>query len=282
MSGVTSRSRRGSRARSSVALLVASAPWCALASAASAPQADERSVCDPDLVVAHASATAYRMRGDRCEGAHSLKISSDTKLVVASLSASLDFSLDSTEALTVEWSAPPAGSTVHLRGGSLGSLGRGLYYRMDAVVPAGTSRFHWPVEVLAALRLAPADIGVVGWTRMLIAGDGEERTVYLPVRIGQPDPGPAGAEYHLLLVPAERLEEIFVTLTPLAADGGSGAPTIDTQPLGLGYYPADSPTWLELPAPGAPGLYRVDLSARLYRDPERTISTRLWLYHAEP
>jgi hypothetical protein len=282
VSASTIRWRLGARIRRSTLLLVASTAGYAVASAAPTQDTGEPSACDPDLVVEHASATAYRLRGDRCEGAHSLKISSDTKLVVASLSASLDFSLDSSTSLAIEWSAPPGGNPVHLRSRSLGSLGRGLYYRMDAVVPAATPRFQWSVDVLAALRLAPADIGVVGWTRMPIPGESEERTVYLPLRIGQPEPGPAGADYHLLLVPAERLEEVFLTVTPLAGDGGAVAPTIDTRPLGLGYYPAGSPTWIDLPAPDAPGLLRIDLSARLYRDPEKTISTTLWLYHAEP
>lgn len=267
-----------------IVLLVAAAAAQAVPAVAAAAETspDQRSACDPDLLVEHAGATAYRLRGDRCEGAHSLKISSDTKLVVASLSASLDFSLESSASLAIEWPPPPGGEPVHLRSRSLGSLGRGLYYRMDAVVPAATRRFQWPVDVLAALRLAASDVGVVGWTRMMIPGEGEERTVYLPLRVGQPEPGPAGADYHLLLVPAERLEEVFLTVTPLAGDGGSSAPTIDTRPLGLGYYPAGSPTWIDLPAPDAPGLLRIDLSARLYRDPEKTISTTLWLYHAEP
>lgn len=237
------------------------------------------SVCDPDLVVEHASATAYRMRGDRCEGAHSLKISADTKLMVASLSTGIDFSLDSGTSLEVEWPPVPGGGAVNLRGRSLGSLRRGLFYRMDARVPAGRSRFEWPVDVLAALRLGPSDVGAVAWTNVELPDRGETRTVYLPLRVGQPGAHPEPTAYRLLLVPAERLEEVFLTMVRVVGDA-TGPPLIDNRPLGFGYYPADGPTFIEIPIPEEPGFYRVDLAAQLYRDPKITISTPLWLYHA--
>lgn len=260
-----------------VALLVALACHAAPAAGAGSGQG---SVCDPDLVVEHASATAYRMRGDRCEGAHSLKISADTKLMIASLSTGIDFSADSAASLEVAWPAPPGSGPVNLRSRSLGSIRRGLFYRMDAVVPAGRSRFEWPVEVLAALRLGPADVGAVAWTTVEVP-EGEPRTVYLPLRIGQPGTGPAPAVYRLLLVPAERLDEVFLTVSPLTAEGVAAAPLIAGRALELGYYPPDQATAIEIPVPAAPGLYRVDLAANLYRDPEKTVSTSIWLYHAD-
>lgn len=248
---------------------------------AAEPSPSATSVCDPDLIVEHASATAYRMRGNRCEGVHSLKISSDTKLVVASLSAHFDFSLETGADLQVEWPLPSGAGPVHLRGRSLGDVRRGLHYRMDAEVPAGHSRFAWPVDVLALLRLEPADLGLLAWTRMPAAGEQAPR-VYLPLRVGQAAAqGASGAVYRLLLVPAERLEEVFLTLTRSEGDGDPGAPLVDARPLGLGYYPANRPTWVEVPVPDDPGLYRIDLAARLYRDPASTLSTSLRFYHAD-
>ena len=256
-----------------VTLLIASS--ASLAGAGSG----QESVCDPDLVVEHASATAYRMRGDRCEGAHSLKISADTKLMVASLSTGIDFSLDSAAGLEVEWPAAPGGGPVNLRSRSLGRLRRGLFYRMDTVVPAGRTSFQWPIDVLAALRLGPSEVGAVAWTTVEVPGQGEARTVYLPLRLGQSGARPEPTAYRLLLIPAERLEEVFLTLSP-RSDDGAAAPLIETRPLGLGYYPADGPTFIEIPIPEKPGFYRVDLGAQLYRDPKITVSTSLWLYHA--
>src|SRR5260370_27500321 len=57
---------------------------------------------------------------------------------------------------------------------------RGLYYRMDAIRPAASAPFHWPSDVLLFRHIAREQIGVMGWTRMPVAGAHE--SVYLPLR----------------------------------------------------------------------------------------------------
>lgn len=235
--------------------------------------------CDPGLEAASGRATAYQDRGDRCEGVYALKVSS-TKLRLGSFIARFDgFDPSESKGLEIEWpTLPRSEATIRLRAYSLNPRS---YYRMDTEVPAESRRFRWPVELLAALDLGRPEIGVVGWT----TDDRCQGTeTYLPLRIHSS--GSSGASdaatptaYEVVVVPGEKLREIFLTVSPAPGEEGPSPPLVVDKPLGYGFYPPREPTLFSLDAPDTPGLYRVDLAARFHRGGSTTET--FCFYHGE-
>ena len=212
--------------------------------------------CDADLNPATTNPLGYRLRGDRCEGVYIQDVAATALKLVSFTDSyeSFDPALD--RPLVVEW-APPPSAAVHIRAQSLRSR---LYYRMDSDRPAGSASFTWSPDVLAALRLGKAELGVLAWTTRRIGS--MDRTVFEPLRLRQRNaatPGP----YRLVVVPGVQLEEVFISIAPLTPNGEPGPYAIDKQPAALGYYPAGRAAVIAVQVPSTAGVYRMDLGATL-------------------
>lgn len=221
-------------------------------------------LCDPGLKGSPASPAAYRQRGDRCEGIYALQVSS-TQIRLVSIVETFAYDPKDPEALEVSW-ARPAGDygPVRLRAQSLQP---NTFYRMDTSIDAGRT-FQWPSDILASLRLPPTTVGVLGWTRLA----GEERDVYLPLRISQGQAPAGGSEYQVAVIPDHRLREIYLTLTPLGGAGGRRPPVFEKKPLGYGLYMAKEATVFSLSKPQESGLYEVEIVCEIWSGGSMTTS----------
>jgi hypothetical protein len=215
--------------------------------------------CDPSLASSTNHPYGYIERGDRCEGVY-IQAVGGTTLALISFTASVgEIDVASGQPLLLEWSAPPGDRDVQLRAQS---MQRRLFYRMDTSVRAGGTRYRWPTDGLAAVKLARADLGLVGFTRMAIGG--VEQEVLLPLSASQSAGARASpAAYTLLLRPTVGLSELFVSVAPLSADGRAAHRVEPGRELGYGLYPADSLVEVSIDAPRKPGLYAVQIGARL-------------------
>jgi hypothetical protein len=230
--------------------------------------------CDQSLVRSPDDPLAYGRRGERCEGLYIREVSGSAGILLASFTETIPaFELSAGERLHVEWS-PPTKSAVRLRAVALRHR---LYYRMDAVRPAGARVFEWPGDILASLRLRSQEIGIVGWTDP-IRGTGTEE-VYLPLRISGQNPIERTGRYVLLVVPGTELSEVFVTLSEVAPDGRDGAILRRDEPLKYGFYPAERSVRIPLPALPRAGLYRLRVGATLSRGGSAT--RNLLFYHSD-
>lgn len=244
-------------------------------------------VCDPGLEAADSRATAYQHRGDRCEGVYALKVSSDKLRLVSFTTAFGDFDPRRERGLEIEWPlSAPAGDAVRLRAYSLNPR---TYYRMDSAAAPASGHFTWNSGLLEALGLRRPDLGVVGWTFTESCGDGP---LYLPLSIHPPaeavPAAPAaaadvsGPAYEVVIVPGEKLAEVFLTIRPVEIRAGStGEPPEPSlphgEPLGYGFYPAREPTVLSLEPPSKPGIYRLTLGADFQRG--GSTSTTFCFFH---
>jgi hypothetical protein len=226
--------------------------------------------CDPALKPPANDPYAYRLRGDRCEGIYIRDVAGSTLNIVALTESVENFSASTEADLQIEWSALP-NAPVQLRAQALRPR---LYYRMDSVRPAGTASYAWPPQLLRALKLGRNELGLLAWTARTIAG--RARTLYLPLRVGQQKPLLRSTTYQLVLLPGVELDEVFVTLAPVTESGKREKPVIEDKPLERGYYPADKPLAIDLPALARQGLYEVEIGAQLRGS--GVSATRLWLY----
>jgi hypothetical protein len=175
------------------------------------------------------------------------------------------------DSLIVEWPAP-AGPEVSLRAEGISP---GLHYRMDAVRPAGSNSFSWPADILVAQGIDRDDIGVLAWINRNV-GD-RKRTVLLPLRVRPPDERAGCGPYTMTVWTGPRLEEVFVTLAPIDADGRPGMAIWDARPLGWRYYPAESAIAIPLPELEASGFYYVKVAGERRGGGSSTVEA--WLYH---
>ena len=226
--------------------------------------------CDPTLHEREQDPQGYRLRGDRCEGIY-LQTVSGSSLLVASFTSFFEaYDPGSLDKLSLEWSSP-AQTPVRLRAYALREK---LYYQMDAVVAPDKATYSWQGGVLNALHLSKPDIGVVGFIDYPIAG--ENRTVYLPLRIHEKTLKPTHS-YELVLVPGSQLKEVFISLAKVEADGRPHTFSISDRPLHRGYYPAERGTLVEIPNPGSPGIYFLEVGATtMYGEP---LTQQIWFYH---
>lgn len=229
-------------------------PACAAAMA--------QTFCDASLAPSSNHPYRYIQRGDRCEGVY-IQAVAGTVLTLLSFTGSLgEIHLASGRPLLLEWPAPPGDRDVQLRALS---MQRRLFYRMDTSVRAGATRYEWPTDGLVAVKLAPADLGLVGFTRLIIGG--AEQEVLLPLSAGQ-SAGirAAPSAYTLLLRPAVGLSELFVSVTALGPDGrgaqGGAQSVAPARELGYGLYPADALIEVPIAVPRERGLYGVHLGAK--------------------
>jgi hypothetical protein len=227
--------------------------------------------CDPALAAPRDQPYGYRLRGDRCEGLYVEEVSLGT-LLVASLTESYEtFDPQKGGDLRLSWS-PPGRLETRVRASGLQWR---LYYRMDAVRPVGATSYVWPVGVLAGLNIQKADLGVVAWVQVKIAG--EDKQVYVPLTIQQREPPVRSGRYRLSIVPGRELKELFLSLTTVNANGSLGRSIRSGEPLGFGYYPANHSTTIQLPSFVETGIYQVELAADLIGG--GTATTIIYIYH---
>jgi len=193
-----------------------------------------------------------------CEGVYAKQVAGTT-LFLASFTGSFeDYDLGSQDSLTLTWSKA-ADSGVQIRAETIRG---GRYYRMDTLRPPEDSSYRWPSRVLSAEQIRRRDLGVVGWTRMRIADSA--RVVFVPLEVRQ-SRSPSCGGYDLVLVPGERLTEVYLSLAFLGADGTPVEFIKRDQPLGRGFYPAENPIPVQIKSSEVPkpGLYYLKTAARL-------------------
>ena len=227
--------------------------------------------CDPNLPRPPDDPLGYQLRDDRCEGRYELEVGAPLQIV--SLTESFEeYDLKSGEDLIVEWSVP-RDQKVHLRAQGLKPR---LYYRMDTVRNSGSTSYRWPTDILRALNISRGDMGVVAWARYSM--NGVNRDVYLPLRIRQKQQAIQSKAYQVVLWPGRELEEVFVSVATVKADGSPGNFIKDGEALNYGYYPALRGIEFEVPKPERPGIYYLEIGATLRSGGVVTIEN--WFYHA--
>ena len=211
------------------------------------------SLCDPNLPQDSKSPAAYRMRDDRCEGIYAQQVSSVSVEVRSLVAGFGSFDPAKNEKLDLAWTAPPDSKrSVRLRAFSFKPR---VYYRMDTVVPAAQTVYHWPTDVLSSAELGKEDLGLIAWTELP-----GSRTVYLPLRAGAGAPK-AKDGYKVTLYPSARLSEVRLTISRLDAQGKESAKLRQNEELGFGYYPAAEPTVFSTGKLGPAGFYRLEITA---------------------
>jgi hypothetical protein len=212
------------------------------------------------------------VRGERCEGIY-VKEVGGTTLIFASFTEVFE-AYDSVEAgsLIVEWTAG-GGDTLELRARG---IKHGLYYQMDATRQSGTGShsWEWPKNILVPLGIGRNSIGIWGRTRQTV-GDAE-RNVYVPLRIGERAGLDGDGTYEVVLFPSVRLDSVFVTLAVVLEDGTIGDFIREDRPLQYGYYPADRAVTIPIDDLQAPGIYYLEIGARLASGGSATL--RRWVY----
>lgn len=237
--------------------------------------ASDRVACDSLVRTRTTDPLRYRQRGDRCEGVYAQDVSGSSSLLVASIVESFDAIDDtSTRPLRVEWT-PPNGDAVSLRAYSIKS---GLFYRMETARPIAARLYLWPVDVLQALRISSADIGVTGSASSVL--NGVRREVFVPLRISQREMPARSTRYRVTIWPTVELNEVFVTLAAADADGRPATYLQRDEKLGYGFYPAERGIDIRLTPLAARGIYFVRVAATLKRGGSAT-STFL-LFHPGP
>jgi hypothetical protein len=216
----------------------------------------------------------YRFRGDnRCEGTYEQKVSGSSRLLIASVVESFEAIDDSSSApLKVEWTVP-APLPVSLRAYSIRP---GLFYRMDTARPSTTTSYAWPTDVIRALAITNADIGVVGGTVMQVGA--QQRGVVLPLRISQRKPAARSARYRVTVWPSQELKDVFVTVALLGADGKPKTYVQRDENIAYGFYPAERGIEIPLKTLTTRGVYLVRIGATLAAGGSAT--EQFTLYHA--
>jgi hypothetical protein len=237
----------------------------------SLPVYAQDSLCDAFLSAPKNHPYGYIRRGDRCEGIYIQEVSSTTLLVASLTEFFEDYDLTSGKDLLVEWKAP--GSTeVRLRAQGVTQK---LYYRMDTVLLANSTAYTWPAHILAAMNIRKNDLGVMGWTTHVF-GETVQK-VHLPLRIRQ-QKHPVGAHsYQLILVPGRELQEVYISLATVNADGLPETFLKDGEPLEYGYYPAGRGITIPISGLKSAGIYYLEIGATLKGTGVTTVE--LWFYH---
>lgn len=227
-----------------VALCLSLVGWgCGSPPSPSAPAHEQP--CDASLAPERGSAFAYRLRGDRCEGLYMRDVTSTSLRVVSFTEIVEDFDARSGEDLLLRWPAFGDGDT-HVRAQSLRPR---HYYRMDRVFPAGTTRYSWPVDQLAAHDLKKDELALLVWTRHTV-GD-EVYDAYLPVRVQQrteANPMDSSSVYTVILMADVDLFEVKYSLCGAEPDVRPEACVRPTRLLQeRGYYPAGRGITISIP-----------------------------------
>lgn len=227
-------------------------------------------MCDNGLRAPAQHPFAYAYRGNCCEGIYIQEVSNALLSVVSFTRYFEDYDQNAAKDLIVSWSVPK-GSAFALRAQGIRP---GLYYRMDTQLNDST-RFVWSKNVLSALEIKKKDIGVIGWTKLTLGE--KERPVLLPLAINQSGINKTD-QYQLLLIPGRELNEVYITLSQIDADGKSLLYLRDGEPLKQGYYPAARQISVPLSGIEKSGIYLLELGAKL-RNGE-SASTEVYFYYS--
>jgi hypothetical protein len=231
--------------------------------------AAQETMCDNGLTAPAQHPFAYTYRGNRCEGIYIQEVSNALLSIVSFTKYFEDYDPESSEDLTVSWSAP-LGTTFALRAQGIAPT---LYYRMDTHFKDST-RFTWSKNILAALNIRKKDIGVTCWTKLTF--DGREIIVLLPLIIKQSN-AKGTPDYQLIVVPGTELKEVYVTLSNVDATGKTVSYLMDGEPLSYGYYPAGSGFSVPLSQIKKSGIYSLELGTKLRTG--ESASTEIYFYY---
>ena len=242
-----------------------------------------KDMCDPGLKPRSDGEIGYRARGDRCEGLYVQEVSGDALEVVSFTWDFQNLPFKQGSPLTLAW--PPAtNADVRLRASG---LKRELYYRMDSLLPAGTTSYKWPSDILAHLGLSEDNIGILCWTDT--AFDASKNRLYLPIQLHQPvaASAPVAEAYKIAIISNVELEEVYVSLYPVDRSGHKGKAIRSSKKLDQGFYPADRPIYFrilfsELAGAGA-DVYALSIGAELKNGDPRNAPEFLFYHpHAGP
>jgi hypothetical protein len=230
--------------------------------------------CDPELmrIADPQNPLSYQPRGDRCEGIYIQRVSASGGLLLASLTESdASFDVQAVRSIEIGWNAPDS-SPVHIRAMSLRPR---VYHQMDTIQIAKSGTYSWPTTLLSAIHIQAADLGVLAWVSMPPGSEMER--IYVPVtwRGGQK---PAPLDYSFTLISPHELAEVRLSVAKRGTNGRLESPAPNATLLKNGYYPAESPLRVDLPRRSRPGLYLVEVSARIRSG--GPASTRFWYYRA--
>ena len=134
--------------------------------------------------------------------------------------------------------------------------------------------FNWPVNVLASLNISRNDIGVVALAKDSIRG--EQRDIYVPVRISQKNTGDRNNDYKIALLPGVEFSEIYISIAQLSEDEKREIVIKQREKLGYGYYPADRSIEIPLSGIKEKGIYNMQVEGILRNGGTSTIET--WFY----
>lgn len=227
--------------------------------ALTAPLAAQRRWCDPELRPADQSTLAYGPRGDRCEGLF-IKDVAGTTLSILSLTAAFEeYDPASDPSLHLTWSAR-AGDSLRIQ---VRAVQPNLFFGMDTERPISTGSYEWPTGVLSTLNIRRADIGLLAWT--LVKRPSRTLMVHVPVSVAR-GAGPVPITgYSLVVYPVMELREVYLTLGPADSTGQPIRSALIRNHVAQlqGYYPAERPIQLSLPALRTPGIYYLQVTGTL-------------------
>lgn len=233
--------------------------------------------CDANLVAPSDDPWGYQQREDRCEGRFIRSVASPVLSMFSLTEAIEKYNPGSKQPLTLAWRFPQhQGLTIRAHGLQAGSPR--LFYRMDAAGASETSSFQWPPEVLQALNITAADLGVVAWVMYPMGG--MEREIYLPLRFGQERAPGASDRYEVVLWPGQELTEVYVSLATVDSKGSPAEFLWDGKALAYGYYPPERGIVFDILKTELqrPGVYYLEIGATLRSGGVFTLEQRF--YHA--
>jgi hypothetical protein len=151
-----------------------------------------------------------------------------------------------------------------------------VYFRMDAVQPAGRSTYGWPITGLTNQGLSRNQLGIRA--SMMRTLRGVEQTVYVPVRVRQARDSVPDGKYDLVLYPAGRISDLFLTVARLNERGERAAYLVRESPRSCRYCAAQVPITLRLDMMDLPGIYEVGITAK--QATGRNTSATFLIYHS--
>jgi hypothetical protein len=227
--------------------------------------------CDTALMKrARGTSFGYGPRGDRCEGTYAGQVAG-TVLPLASLTESFEFDPRNRGELTIEW--PDVGASVFLEAQS---IKQNVYFRMDRVQPAGRSTYGWPTTGLTSQGLTRNQLGIRA--SMMRAVGGVQSPVYVPVRVRQTRDSVPDGKYDLVLYPAGRISELYLTVARLNERGERANYLVREAPQSCRYCAAQVPITLRLDMMDLPGIYEVGITAK--QATGRNTSASFLVYHS--
>ncbi|NEU08450.1 hypothetical protein GZH53_09030 [Flavihumibacter sp. R14] len=149
--------------------------------------------CDKTLEPSSNPDIAYKVRGDRCEGAYSARVAAPSIEIAGLTVGPLAYKLESDEVMKVKNLME---SPISIRSSALSI---GTYYRMDASLKSKQT-LEWSVnDVLLDLRIPAKYLGIYGWI-----GTEQEKT-YLPVKVVSSNSNAGDGKLYLVIRPSTKV-----------------------------------------------------------------------------